>query len=609
MRWLTYNTIQSRLFLLFLVSMTAILLIVSGLFYTRTSSDFSDKVSDLSQKNSSQTVNLFDLLLKGYDSLSRSISANTDIIRLLSQKDVNPAVEFINERSITNMISAIYYSREDLMGIHIITPKGKVISYGDYSNIIDPEYRSREWFKKLEGSQGRMVWLGVFPSSIIDTSQEQPVFAFGRLIYDLNQYEPAGVVLFEARPRTIQSAMENLQLSEHGDAFIVSETGEVLASTEGADLPGSAELDVFIERQYEGVYSEGGQLIVNANVPSAGLTVISRTPKADLNVELERMQRYLIVVMAALVCLSIVIAIWGSRTISSPIRRVVREMKQVETGNFNRVLTIQSYEEIGQLADSFNHMVARIAELIEQVKISSVSEKNAELQALQSQVNPHFLYNTLDMIYWLLDEKGNDNLAEVVLALSHMFRYSSHWEEEATLGAELEQIRHYLTIIELRLHGRLSVDIDVDEQWRGVRVPKMTLQPIIENAVKHGLEPLGRDGKLSVFATRDGDSLTITVSDNGVGMSPERLELLRGSLEPQGGEPNAMVVPVGAAAAAVEPVDDVALASGGIGISNLQRRLKHMFGESYGLSVDSAPGEGTSVRIRVWLVPERGDIR
>lgn len=606
MRWLTNNTIQSRLFLLFLVSMTAILLIVSGLFYNRTSSDFGAKVSDLSQKNSSQTVALFDLLLKGYDSLSRSISANTDIIRLLSQKDVNPAVEFINERSITNMMSAIYYSREDLMGIHIMTPAGKVISYGDYTNLINPEYQNSDWYKKLENSQGRMVWLGVFPNSIIDTSQEQSVFAFGRLIYDLNQYEPTAIVLIEARPKTILSAMENLQLSENGDAFVVSETGEVLASTEGSRLPDADELDAFVERQYEGVYSEGGQLIVNANVPSAGLTVISRTPNADLNVELERMQRYLIVVLAALVCLSIVIAIWGSRTISSPIRRVVREMKQVETGNFNRVLTIQSYDEIGQLADSFNRMVSRIAELIEQVKISSVSEKNAELQALQSQVNPHFLYNTLDMIYWLLDEKGNDNLAEVVLSLSHMFRYSSHWEEEATLGAELEQIRHYLTIIELRLHGRLCVAIDVDEQWRGVRVPKMTLQPIIENAVKHGLEPLGQDGKLSVYATRDGDSLTITVADNGVGMSEERLALLRRSLERQDGEASA---DTGGTVAGAESTEGTELASGGIGISNLQRRLKHMFGGSYGLSVDSAPGEGTSVRIRVWLVPERSDIR
>ncbi|WP_027086413.1 sensor histidine kinase [Cohnella panacarvi] len=598
MRRGNYNTIQSRLFLLFFVSMTAILLIVSGLFYNRSMNEFHDKITDLSKKNSSQTVALFDLMLKGYDSLSKSISNNIDVVRLLSQKNVSPAVEFINERSITNLIGAIYYSREDLMGVHVISSKGKVISYGDYRNVIDPEYGESDWYKRLKRSQGRMVWLGVFPQSIIDTSQNLPVFAFGRIIYDLNQYQPIGYVLFEAKPQLILSSMDNLKLGPNSQVNIVSANGDILAHSGEANLPADIDLREPMQ-QDSGLYKVKNEWIVTSSIPSAGWTIVSRTPQSDLNGELESMQRYLIVVLIALVCLSAAIAVWGSRTISSPIKRIVREMKQVETGNFNRVLTVKSYYEIGQLADSFNKMVARISELIEQIKISSVSEKNAELQALQSQVNPHFLYNTLDMIYWLLDEKGNDNLAEVVLALSQMFRYSSHWEEEVTLGAELEQIRHYLTIIELRLHGRLTVEINVDERWRGVRVPKMTLQPIIENAVKHGLEPQGRDGKLSVYAAREGDSLTIIVADNGVGMSGEELERLRQSL----GESDLAITQSGSRSRGQE---EAAQDTGGIGISNLHRRLKLMFGESYGLSVDSAPGQGTSVRIRLWL-PERSE--
>lgn len=594
MRRSNYNTIQSRLFLLFLVSMTAILLIVSGLFYNRSTNEFRDKVTDLAQKNSSQTVALFDLLLKGYDSLSKSISNNVDVVRLLSTRNVTPAVEFINERAINSMIGAVYYSREDLMGVHVMSLEGKVFSYGDFSNIIDQNFRTKIWFGQLQSSQGTMVWLGVYPHSLIDTSLDQPVFAFGRLIYDVNQYKPTGVVLFEARPQLIMKSMDNLKLSPNSEAYIISNDGQVIAGSY-PELPADLDLKMIKDRD-SGVYKENGEWIVTSSIPSAGWTIVNLTPESDLNVELQRMQRYLIVVLVALVCLSIVIAIWGSRTISSPIKRVVREMKQVETGNFNRVLTVKSYYEIGQLADSFNKMVARISELIEQVKISSVSEKNAELQALQSQVNPHFLYNTLDMIYWLLDEKGNDNLAEVVLSLSHMFRYSSHWEDEVTLGAELEQIRHYLNIIELRLHGRLTVEVNVDEQWRGIRVPKMTLQPIIENAVKHGLEPQGLDCRLQVYATREGDSLMITVADNGVGMSEEKLERLRQSLDAS----------YSATAVRGREKDAAAETAGGIGISNLHRRLKHMYGESYGLSVESAPGKGTSVRIRLWL-PERSE--
>jgi two-component system, sensor histidine kinase YesM len=580
------KTIQSRLFLLFAISMTGILLVVSILFYNRTTEDYQVKVSDLAKKNSSQTVALFDLQLTGYDSLSKSISNNMDVIRrLLSQKDVSPAVDIFNERSITNVIGAIYYSREDLMGIHVISTQGqgKVINYGDYANVIDPNYKDSDWMKRIEASSGEMIWLGVFPNSLIDTSLKQPVFAFGRLIYGLEEYKPTGIVLIEARPQLILSAMDNLRMGPHGDAFIVTDSNRIIASSEGAAQPPN--LDMLVHHG-QGAFGYDNALIVTSKIETADWTIVSRTPYRDLNVELVRTKRYLFVVFVILVGISVLIAIWGSRTISSPLRRIVREMRNVEGGQFNRVLTIDSYQEIGQLTESFNHMVARIAALIEQVKISSVSEKNAELQALQSQVNPHFLYNTLDMIYWLMDEKGNDQLAEIVLSLSYMFRYSSHWEDEVSLGEEVEQIRHYLNIIESRLQGRLVALIDIDERWLRVRVPKMTLQPIIENAVKHGLEPLGSLGTLRIHAEGEGNGLLITVSDNGVGMSAEQLEKLQQSL------------------VSADSRSSRTGSTGGIGISNLQRRLTNMFGEKYGLSVESTPLRGTSVQIRLPITME-----
>jgi two-component system sensor histidine kinase YesM len=591
------NSIQTRLFLLFLVSMTGILLIVSVLFYNRTTAEYQAKVSDLSQKNSSQTVALFDLLLKGFDSLSKSISNNTDIIRLLSQKSVNPSVDYINERSITNMIGAIYYSRDDLVGIHVLSLEGKVFNYGDKMTVVDPLFANMDWYKQIKTSAGRMVWVGVYTHSVIDTAQAKPVFAFGRLIYDLDQHKPIGIVLVETQPQAILSALDNLQLGKNSDAFILTETGGIVNSTSGLLPPGIDGQSLAIEK--EGAHYFGKDLIVTSKIPFAGWTIMSRTPIKDLNVELERTKRYLIVMFAILIILSILIATFVSRSISSPLRRIVREMRQVETGNFNRVLNIVSYEEIGQLVESFNHMVEQIAELIERVKISSISEKNAELQALQSQVNPHFLYNTFDMIYWLLDENGNDKLGDVVLSLSHMFRYSSHWEDEVTLREEVEQISHYLNIIKMRLQGRLTIEIDIDEQWMAVRMPKMTLQPIIENAVKHGLEPLGRPGKLRLAASRTEENLTITVSDNGVGMTVERLAKLRKSLllEPAIGlrkmsnEQDALVTS--------QPQR-----GGGIGLSNLQRRLRYMFGEEYGLSVDSTIKDGTFVRIKLPLPVE-----
>lgn len=244
------------------------------------------------------------------------------------------------------------------------------------------------------------------------------------------------------------------------------------------------------------VQQERGQLVVASKLSFSGWWVMSITPDKDLNVELVELKRYLLIVISALILVSTLIASIVSQTISSPLKKLIREMRQVEVGNFGGMVKVSSYQEINILVASFNRMVRRIEELIERVKLSTVSEKNAELHALQSQVNPHFLYNTLDMIYWMLDEEGNEQLGELVLSLSSMFRYSSQWEDGAdvSLSEELEQIGHYLKIISIRLEGRLVIVTDIDECWLNIRVPKMTVQPVIENAVKHGLEPLARQG-------------------------------------------------------------------------------------------------------------------
>lgn len=584
--------------MLFLVSMSAIVLTVSILYYNRTTIQFHEKISDLSKQNVSQTAGLFDLLLKGYDSLSKSVIGNNDFARMLSNPQVDsPAVDYFNEQAITNILGTAFLSQEDIIGIHVLTDKGKVYSYGNYANVIDPEYQKSSWYGMVRASTGSMVWLGVFNHSIIDQGDARAVFAFGRPIYDLNNHRVVGIALFETNPQAIISAMDNLKLGVHSQVYLMSSEGEVLSSTAPTwNQPWLSQLP----RPHNGVpvvkeYEE--QLIVASQLPFADWTVLSVTPDRDLNVELKQTKRFLILVGAILVFVSVLLASVFSRTLSRPLKRLISEMKQVEIGNFRGSLNVTSYQEINIVVASFNQMVNRIAELIERVKISSVSEKNAELQALQSQVNPHFLYNTLDMIYWMLDEKGHDRLGEVVLSLSRLFRYSSHWDDGAavTLREEIEQIEHYLTIIVTRLDDRLTVNVDVSEGWMAIPLPKMTLQPVIENAVKHGLEPLvDRTGELRVRAEAgDHHQIRILIEDNGIGMDEATLIRLNGTL----------------ALAKDNTAHDVNEESerqeGGIGLVNLQRRLQHMFGEAYGLTLRSEPNRGTTAIITIPLPPQK----
>jgi len=584
------HSISMRLFLLFVFSMTAILLLIGVLVYNRTIAQYHQKLNEITQKNVSQTDALFDLLLRGYDSLSKSISSNMDMIRLLQEKPDNPAIDFINERTITNMIGAIYYSREDLIGIHVMNFAGKIYNYGNAMSAVDPDYAKAGWFGRIQAAAGKMSWIGVSPRSVIDRAETRPVFAFGRLIYDLNEHTPIGVVLIEVDPQSILDAMANLKLSDHTQIYVQSSQGVILASTEAnaTDIPQPLrDLPVPVSDQDIVTQDVDRHLVIASKLPFGGWTIVSRTPNADLNAELNQTKRFLFIAVAVLIAVSALIASLVARTISSPLKRMIREMKKVESGDFNGMLDVSSYKEINQLSSSFNRMVNRISELIERVKISSVSEKNAELLALQSQVNPHFLYNTLDMIYWMMDDKGDDRLGEVILALSNLFRYSSHWEEgmAVTLREELEQIGHYLTIILTRLGNRLKVDIDIDPRWMDIKLPKMTLQPLIENAVKHGLEPLNRPGTLRLFAERQGANLRLVVRDNGVGMTERQLgELMRfvRSGKPQGSVRT------------------------GIGLQNLNRRWQHMYGDAYSLEMESAPDQGTSVVLTLPLPIEGG---
>lgn len=593
-----FRSIHNRLFLLFLCCMTGILILISVLYYYRTLSIIHSKVNDIAEKNISQTAGLFNSLLQGYNSLSKSLNSNYELTRLLQETATNPGVAIVNERTITNIIGATYYSRNEIIGIHILTTGGKVYSYErQFAGVIDNNYAQTEWYNKLNASSGNMEWLGLYPGSPINTMQQkEEVFVFGRKLYDLNNHKSLGIMMIEANPSAIMEALSNVSISPGSRVYLIDQNNKIIASTgkKGVQAPDFDQIPRPGKEEGIMVDDSSKELIVAANASMADWTIYGFTPRHDIQAEVNQTTQYLFIVAIILIVISTLLASLVSRNIASPLKLLIREMKKVEMGNFSGSVNVNSFEEINSLVSSFNRMVHRMDELIETIKISTVSEKNAQLQALQSQVNPHFLYNTLDMIYWMLDEKENERLSRVVLSLSQMFRYSSNWEEAArtTLRQELEQIRHYLTIIESRLEDRLYTDIQVDEQWLEATLPKMTIQPIIENAVKYGLEPLERQGILNVTAEKVSGNLHIIVKDNGMGMDESSLTQVRALLHNTKSHSSR------------HAKSEVALRRG-IGLSNVHDRITMMFGSNYGIRMDSNQGEGTTVTISI-PIPQQG---
>ncbi|WP_028561768.1 sensor histidine kinase [Paenibacillus pinihumi] len=604
------HSIHGRLFWTFLSSTMLLLILVSVVYYQKTTGIIHAKISDLAEKNGSQTVGLFDLLLEGHYSITKSINSNFELLNLLEHRDkeINPVASANMERSITNILGAVFYSRDDINGIHIITNQGKMYNYEKrFAGVADMDYASAGWYRQLMDSRGEMVWLGLSQGSLINSLQKDSVFVFGRMLFNLTSYKPIGIVLVETSPAPIMSALSNARISPNSRVYLVDNDSRVVASTWKGDMPEPSFQGLPRPQRKEVIIdTHSGEMIVSAKTATTGWTIFSMTPKADISAELIQTRMYLIIVIGAVVLLSTILASLISRTLSSPLKLLIREMKQVELGHFKGSVNVKSFDEINSLVASFNRMVQRMDELIERITVASISEKNAQLQALQSQVNPHFLYNTLDMIYWMLDERENDRLGRVILALSHMFRYSSDWEEaaKATLRQEMDQMRHYLTIIESRLDSRIHTNMHIAKEWEHIHLPKMTLQPIIENAVKCGLEPLGRPGTLRVYTEADEASreLRVVIADNGIGIDEAALAQLRDLLA----EP---ITPgTGRHSGEPQSSDGTARSRQGIGLPNVHRRLVLMYGESCGLRIDSKYGEGTTVTI-VLPLPVKGGAR
>lgn len=608
------NTLYMRLFLLILSCMLVLILVFSMAYYHKLTGIIHSQTREMAEKNISQTVDLFDLLLKGYDSITKSLNSNYEMLRLMKERDSDPAVKVINDRTITNNIGAIYYSRDDIAAIYIITNGGVIYNYErKFAGVVDANYAHKEWFRKLKASAGEMVWLGLYRGSVMNEQQEEPVFVFGRQLYDLTDHRSVGIVMFETYPQSIMSALSNASISSNSKVYITDKDKRIIASTK-MDASWALSSDELATGPVldPDTISGSDNLVVSARPRMADWSVISMTPRSDISARIDQTRQYLIAVIAALVVLSTAIATVISRTLSSPLRLLVREMRRVETGDFHGSVNVRSFDEINYLVTSFNRMVKRMEELIERITLASVSEKNAELAALQSQVNPHFLYNTLDMIYWMLDEQGSEKLGRVILSLSQMFRYSSDWDKasKTTLRHELEQMKHYMTIIESRLAGRVSTEIEIGEEWLGTLIPKMTLQPIFENAVKSGLEPKAGPGVIRVYTRRTERELHIVVEDDGVGMDEEALARLRAALRAGGaagggGAPwDSSPAPGMDGGSAMLPA---AARRKGIGLPNVHRRLVLQHGEEYGLRIDSVQGQGTTVTIALPIPAVRRD--
>lgn len=274
-----------------------------------------------------------------------------------------------------------------------------------------------------------------------------------------------------------------------------------------------------------------------------------------------------------------VVAAWGlSRSIYIPIKKLHDVTTTITKNDLQALVTHDNVDEITELGMSFNIMIGKIRELLDAKIKEQENLKKAELRALQAQINPHFLYNTLDTIIWMAESKKTDQVIEIVTALSSFFRISlSKGKDWITIGEEIERTRSYLTIQKMRYRDIMDYEIKVDQVVSSNTILKLILQPLVENALYHGIKNKRSGGTITLRARQKGENeILLEVEDNGVGFTPEKLAQVQAELNDDSGE----------------------IRSGsGVGIGNVNKRIKLYYGKQYGLSIDSEYCAGTRVAL------------
>lgn len=409
------------------------------------------------------------------------------------------------------------------------------------------------------------------------------------MIRKINRFEdrkPIAGLLIRVDQRVVQDLF-NIMISRNDEQiFLLNDQNEIVSKypEDTTDLKNMGELLVTLDNRTD----LGEYLLLDNNYVFSGITkdgrlrIIKIVPtKAVTTAPFENMRMGILIGLVSSF-LAIVLAILLSRLISKPVVKLANTMRTLKLDDFKKTTFSNSYDEIGLLEDGFDSMIKRIDELINIEYRGKIETRTAQLNALQAQINPHFLHNTLQLIGGMSLARDSMDVYRITLALSTLMRYSMNFENEmVTIKEELNYLDNYLMIQNLRFGGRFTFENLIPVEFHEYLMPKLSLQPILENCFEHGFEQ-SSTGKqenwhIRISGVIENDHIQITVSDNGEGITTERLDEIRLELQ--------------------EPSDKIWHSSEHIGLKNVDTRLKLRYGNRYGISINSIYEEGTQITL------------
>lgn len=492
---------------------------------------------------------------------------------LMTSNEVSFMQQQDNKDLVHKRLIGMWVTEKYIVGSYLCSTDGGAYftNINERNDIMPSEVFAEEsWFSEIENGTQKSVLTGIHSDGKYSDSSDLRLISYVHGINNISTGQYMGFLVIDIDVNVLEELAGRHRDLLGGDITILDSERNVMYTT---------------AQKQEG--SGVGFPITMGNISDkTGWMVQLEIPLGQFIKEVYHI--FLITLGVEIFCL--MVFIWLSRKISKnismPLEELQKVMELVEQGDMEVEVRIEREDEIGKLAGSFNHMLCNIKELIDKVYITQLGKKEAEFSALQSQINPHFMYNTLETVNMMAILEGNYEISDLLTAFGKILRVNLDQKNNIIfLAQELEYIGNYIKILQMRDHELFTFEIHTSDQANICRIPKLTLQPLVENSIIHGFKEKMSHRHLVIEADVAEGYLTITIQDDGKGMTPERLEYVRQSLE----------------------LEESIGKKASIGLNNVNERCQLFFGKSFQMNIESQKSVGTKITLKAQAVYGEGN--
>lgn len=566
-------------FLIFIVIPLVTVYAISSFVYknniTRNTIQYSENELEILEDN-------FTNYLKQFKTLSDNFFINSQFNNIAASEP-QQETEYIRlyttemEETLKEMISSF----DGVDTLIYIDNDNQAVSVGyPYYNELDTVFEM--YRDKMDKADGKVIW------GFLDDLKGKKLIVCRKISFIDSSYrtKKLGYIMMIVDERTLYEYYKNLKAINNSIFYVMDQEGTILSSNSRNDTGKNFSYKVQKDNGFNFVNNMENEkcYFISRSLSLNGWSLMYLIPERKINEEIYKVNMYIAIVGAICIIISVFISLYLSQRISNPLKKLSKSMMLVEKGDFSVQVDTPAVNEVGVLYKSFNMMVRELNRLFNKSVAMELRTKEAQIQSYQRQINPHFIYNTLEMIRMMAILNEYEKIDDAVISLSQVLRFNLKGEKEVKIENEIMNIQYYFTILKLRYGDNFDYLIKVPEEIYSFYTLKFLLQPLIENAVYHGLEKVERKGMVYLFAKKIKDEIIFIIRDNGIGIEPDRLEELKRSLNEERQDGGAS-----------------------IGLWNVHQRIQLQYGKRFGIDIKSKYNERTTIMIHIPAYTKEGN--